>query len=87
MIEGTYKETVTEDEKITEYSTICPSGTLANVTIIQPILTPDERERRIKNVELALEKFAKSVIASGLDWKERVRMVEEKRAQHRNDKV
>lgn len=87
MIEGTYKETITETEKIIEYSTICPSGTKALVKVIRPILTPEEYERRLKDVERALEKFAKSVIASGFDWKERVRLVEEKRAARNNDKI
>lgn len=87
MIEGTYKETITENEKIITYSTICPSGTRAEVTVIRPILTPEEYERRLKDVERALEKFAKSVIADGFDWKERVRLVEEKRSKRCNDKI
>lgn len=87
IIEGTYKETITETEKIISYSTICPSGTRAEVTVIRPILTPEEYERRLEGVKRALEKFAKSVIADGFDWKERVRLVEEKRAKQNNDKI
>lgn len=69
MIEGTIKETITETEKIYEYTTVLPSGTRANVKAIRPVLTDEEYAQRKKAVEQALIDFAKGVIADGFDWK------------------
>lgn len=68
MIEGTIKETVTDSNKIYEYTTVCTSGTRANVTVIRPILTKEEYERRKKIVKQELVRFAKGVIADGYSW-------------------
>lgn len=38
MIEGPVKETITETEKIYEFTSVCTSGTRANVKVIRPIL-------------------------------------------------
>ena len=70
MIISEIKETVTDTEKIIEYTTVCPSGVHANVKVIRPILTDEEYARRKKAVEQALIDFAKGVIADGFDWKE-----------------
>ena len=73
MIEGAIKETVTDTEKIYEYTTVCESGTRANVKIIRPILGDEEYERRRKEAEQELRRFAQGVIADGYDWQELVR--------------
>lgn len=70
MIEGPIKETITETEKIYEFTSICSSGTHANVKVIRPILSAEEYAERLKDVEQALIAFAKGVIADGFDWKE-----------------
>lgn len=70
MITSEIKETVTDTERIFEYTTVCTSGTVANVKVIRPILTEEEYARRKKMVEQALIDFAKGVIADGFDWKE-----------------
>lgn len=72
MIEGTIKETITESTKVYEYTTVCDSGTRANVTVIRPILTDEEYARRKKTIEDELVRFAKGVIADGFDWKKLV---------------
>lgn len=72
MIEGTIKETITESTKVYEYTTVCDSGTRANVTVIRPILTDEEYARRKKIIEDELVRFAKGVISDGFDWKELV---------------
>ena len=73
MIEGAIKETVTDTEKIYEYTTVCESGTRANVKIIRPILGDEEYERRRKEAEQELRRFAQGVIADDYDWQELVR--------------
>lgn len=70
MIEGTIKETITDTEKIYEYTTVLPSGTRANVRVIRPVLTDKEYAQHKKTVEQALIDFAKGVFADGFDWKE-----------------
>lgn len=70
MIEGTIKETVTDTEKIYEYTTVCSSGTRANVRVVRPVLSNDEYERRKKEAERELARFAQGVIADGYDWQE-----------------
>ncbi len=70
MIEGKIKETITETEKIYEYTTVLSSGTHANVRVIRPVLTDEEYAQRKKTVEQALIDFAKGVITDGFDWKE-----------------
>ncbi|MCM1009173.1 MAG: hypothetical protein NC485_14890 [Ruminococcus flavefaciens] len=72
MIEGPIKETVTDSEKIYEYTTVCTSGTRANVKVIRPILSDEEYDRRKREVEQELIRFAQGVIADGHDWKELV---------------
>lgn len=72
MIEGTIKETVTDTEKIYEYTTVCKSGVRANVKIIRPVLDDEEYERRRKEAERELVRFAQGVIADGYDWQELV---------------
>lgn len=79
MIEGTIKEIVTDSEKIYEYTTVCKSGTRANVKIIRPILDDEEYARRRKEAEQELIRFAQGVIADGHDWKELVRLNTQKR--------
>ncbi len=74
MIEGTIKETETDSEKIYEYTTICKSGTHANVKIIRPVLDDEEYARRRREAEQELIRFAQGVIADGYDWKELVRL-------------
>ncbi len=78
MIEGTIKETVTDSEKIYEYTTVCTSGTRANVKVIRPILSEEEYARRRKETEQELIRFAQGVIADGHDWKELVRLSAQK---------
>lgn len=73
MIEGPIKETVTDSEKIYEYTTVCTSGTRANVKVIRPILSDEEYARRRREAEQELIRFAQGVIADGHDWKELVR--------------
>lgn len=73
MITSEIKETVTETEKIYEYTTVLPSGTRANVRVIRPVLTPEEYAKRVKDVEQALIEYAKGVIADGFDWNELVK--------------
>lgn len=73
MIEGKIKETITETEKIYEYTTVLPSGTRANVKVIRPVLTDEEYARRVKDVEQALIDYAKGVISDGFDWNELVK--------------
>lgn len=70
MIIGEIKETITDTEIISEYTTVCSSGTRANVKVIRPVLTGEEYARRKKIVEQALIDFAKGVIADGFDWEE-----------------
>lgn len=70
MIEGPVKETITETEKIYEFTSVCTSGTRANVKVIRPILSEEEYAKRLKDVEKALIAFAKGVIADGFDWTE-----------------
>lgn len=41
MIEGPVKETITETEKIYEFTSVCTSGTRANVKVIRPILSEE----------------------------------------------
>lgn len=72
MIEGTIKETVTDTEKIYEYTTVCPSGIRANVRVVRPVLSDDEYERRKKEAEKELARFAQGVIADGYDWQDLV---------------
>lgn len=72
MIEGTIKETVTDDNKVYKYTTVCDSGTRANVTVIRPVLTEEEYARRKKTIERELISFAKGVISDGFDWEELV---------------
>lgn len=72
MIEGTIKETVTDSEEIYEYTTVCTSGTCANVKVIRPILSDEEYDRRRREAEQELIRFAQGVIADGYDWKELV---------------
>lgn len=72
MIEGEIKETVTETERIYEYTTICYSGVRANVTVKRPILSEEEYERRRKITEQELIRFVQGVIADGHDWNELV---------------
>lgn len=79
MIEGTIKETVTDTEKIYEYTTVCTSGTRANVTVIQPVLTKEEYDCRQKIAEQELVRFVKGVIADGYDWKELVHSTAKKK--------
>ena len=73
MITSEIKETVTDTERIFEYTTVCPSGTVANVKVIRPILTDEEYARRKRAVEQALIDFAKGVISDGFDWNELVK--------------
>lgn len=73
MITSEIKETVTETEKIYEYTTVLPSGTHANVRVIRPVLTPEEYAKRVKDVEQALIEYAKGVISDGFDWNELVK--------------
>lgn len=79
MIEGTIKETITDSNKVYEYTTVCASGTRANVTVIRPILTDEEYARRKKAVEQELINFAKGVIADGFDWEELVHSTAQKK--------
>lgn len=73
MITSEIKETVTDTERIFEYTTVLPSGTVANVKVIRPILTDEEYARREKNAEQALAEYAKGVISDGFDWNELVK--------------
>lgn len=68
MIEGTIEEMITDTNKIYKYTTVCTSGTRANVTVIRPVLTAEEYAERQKIVEQELIRFAKGVIADGHDW-------------------
>lgn len=79
MIDGTIKETVTDNEKIYEYTTVCSSGTRANVKVIRPILDDEEYVRRRKEAEQELIRFAQGVIADGHDWNELVQLNAQKR--------
>lgn len=79
MIDGTIKETVTDSEKIYEYTTVCSSGTRANVKVIRPILDDEEYVRRRKEAEQELIRFAQGVIADGHDWNELVQLNAQKR--------
>ena len=79
MIDGTIKETVTDSEKIYEYTTVCSSGTRANVKVIRPILDDEEDVRRRKEAEQELIRFAQGVIADGHDWNELVQLNAQKR--------
>lgn len=78
MIEGPIKETITETEKIYEFTTVCDSGTRANVKVIRPILSEEEYAKRLKDVEKALIDFAKGVISDGFDWHEAAKKGREK---------
>ena len=78
MIDGTIKETVIDGNKVYEYTTVCDSGTRANVKVIRPILTDEEYARRKKVVEQELISFAKGVIADGFDWEELVHLTVQK---------
>lgn len=73
MIEGTIRETITETEKIYEYTTVLQSGTRADVTVVRPVLSREEYDRRQKEVEQALIRYVKGVISDGFDWEELVR--------------
>lgn len=72
MIEGMIKETVTDGNKVYKYTTVCDSGTRANVTVIRPVLTNEEYTCRKKLVERELISFAKGIIADGFNWEELV---------------
>ena len=45
----------------------------AIVRVYRPILTPEEKAKRIKTVEAALKRYYMRVVASGVDWDEAVR--------------
>lgn len=62
------KVTITETEKITEWRT-----ERAIIKVHQPILSEEEYAKRRKEIEKALERFYKGIIACGLDWDECVR--------------
>lgn len=72
MIISDIKETTTETEKIYEYETVLSTGVHAFVTVKRPVLSAEEYKKREKMVEQALQRYAKSVIASGVDWHEAV---------------
>ena len=78
MIIGTIKETLTETEKIYEYTTVCKSGVRANVKVIRPVLDPEEEVHRRKEAEQELARFAQGVIADGYDWKSLVHSTAQK---------
>ncbi len=72
MIISGIKETITETEKIYEYETVLASGVHAFVTVRRPVLSDEEYARREKEVEKALQNYARSVINDGIDWHEAV---------------
>ncbi len=78
MIIGTIKETLTDTERIYEYTTVCKSGTRANVKVIRPVLEAGEAARRRKEAEQELARFAQGVIADGYDWKSLVQSTAQK---------
>lgn len=77
MIIGTIKETLTETEKIYEYTTVCDSGVRANVKVIRPV-DAEEVARCRKEAERELARFAQGVIADGYDWKSLVHSTAQK---------
>lgn len=76
------KVTITETEKITEWRT-----ERAIIKVHQPILSEAEYAKRRKEIEKAIERFYKGIIACGLDWDECVRECEELKKRAKKQKA